>query len=90
MEFVTKWREYRCRVAVELCKGDLDALEGGVQGSVINGCQGGEWEVWYDGVGSSHGGNNKNTVISSELGCFQAVVYEPLGRPVKDIIQIYL
>ena len=42
MEFVTKWREYRCLVAVEFCKGDLDALEGGVQGYVINGCQGGE------------------------------------------------
>ena len=44
MEFVTKWREYICHVAVDLCMGDSDALEGGVQGSVINGCQGGDWE----------------------------------------------
>ena len=71
MEFITKWREYRCLVAVEFCKGDLDALEGGVQGSVSNGCQGGEWEVWNDGVGSGHDGYYEDAVISSELGCFQ-------------------
>ena len=40
-----KWREDRSLVAVEIGMDGSDAPEGGVRGSVKNGCQGGEQGV---------------------------------------------